>query len=176
MYTYAKPLEGKLSKLIRGRPRSWTDEELIKSVKYCTSWSQVLVDLDLSKNNINVQSVKQRVQDLKLDISHFGVSRYLSGKHISEILVKDSTYKDKKTLKLKVLNLGLVEDRCYICGRSPIWRKKKLTLQLDHRNGVRNDHRIENLRMLCPNCHSQTKTYGGKSRKKVQNKVVKEKS
>ena len=45
------------------------------------------------------------------------------------------------------------------------WLGKPLSIQIDHRNGIRSDHRLENLRMLCPNCHSQTETYGAKNRK-----------
>jgi 5-methylcytosine-specific restriction endonuclease McrA len=46
-----------------------------------------------------------------------------------------------------------------------MWFDKKLSLHLDHKNGINNDNKIKNLRFLCPNCHSQTSTYGGKSRK-----------
>ena len=49
------------------------------------------------------------------------------------------------------------------CCNKGEWLGKPLVLQLDHINGVRDDHRLENLRFLCPNCHSQTDTYGGKN-------------
>lgn len=63
---------------------------------------------------------------------------------------------------------GWLEEKCE-CGNKGFWRGKKLTLQLDHKNGVNNDNRLENLRFLCPNCHSQTDTFCGRNKKrKVQ--------
>jgi len=64
--------------------------------------------------------------------------------------------------KAKLLREGYLADRCSRCGISE-WRGERLVIQIDHINGVRNDWRIENLRMLCPNCHSQTETYGGRN-------------
>lgn len=57
-------------------------------------------------------------------------------------------------------------DRCSLCGLLPVWNNKPLTLQVDHINGVNNDHRIENLRLLCPNCHTQTDTFGARNIRK----------
>jgi hypothetical protein len=52
---------------------------------------------------------------------------------------------------------------CWECGQLPEWNGKPLTLQMDHRNGNRYDHRLENLRWLCPNCHTQTSTFNGRN-------------
>ena len=60
---------------------------------------------------------------------------------------------------------GLIKNQCVICKLGPIWRKKHLVMVLDHINGIRNDHRLENLRFLCPNCNSQTETFTGRNRK-----------
>jgi 5-methylcytosine-specific restriction endonuclease McrA len=60
------------------------------------------------------------------------------------------------------VNEGRMEYKCQCCGISE-WLDKPISLQLDHINGINNDHRIENLRFLCPNCHSQTDTYAGKN-------------
>lgn len=65
-------------------------------------------------------------------------------------------------LKRRLLRKGLLNPICYQCGLADSWNGKYLSLQLDHINGISNDNRLENLRILCPNCHSQTDTYAGK--------------
>ena len=75
-----------------------------------------------------------------------------------------SESKSRTSIKRRLLDAGLLENKCDECGLIT-WRGRPISIQLDHRNGVRNDHRLENLRMLCPNCHSQTSTFGTKNRK-----------
>ena len=53
--------------------------------------------------------------------------------------------------------------KCAICGNNGIWNNQKLVLQLDHKNGDNTDNRLSNLRLLCPNCHSQTDTFSGRN-------------
>ena len=72
--------------------------------------------------------------------------------------------KSRHTVKKRLLEIGLLVNRCDECGLTE-WRQRPLTMQLHHRNGVRNDHRLENLHMLCPNCHSQTPTFAAKNKK-----------
>ena len=64
------------------------------------------------------------------------------------------------TIKRHLLRAGIIVNRCDWCGLSA-WRGRPLSIQIDHINGIRDDHRVENLRMLCPNCHSQTETFAG---------------
>lgn len=66
------------------------------------------------------------------------------------------------TLKQKLLKAQHLKNQCYQCGLLPEWQGKTLTLQLDHINGNRHDNSLDNLRMLCPNCHTQTDTWGAK--------------
>jgi len=80
---------------------------------------------------------------------------------LEEILVENSSYK-RASLKKRLVSEKLKEYKCSMCGIGPEWNGEKLTLELDHINGVCNDNRIENLRFLCPNCHSQTPTASGK--------------
>jgi hypothetical protein len=67
-------------------------------------------------------------------------------------------------LKRRLIKAGLIIDKCVICDALPVWCGKPITLQLDHINGNNKDNRFENLRVLCPNCHSQTDTYAGKNK------------
>lgn len=84
---------------------------------------------------------------------------------LSEVLVKNSSY-SRGSLKRRLVSEGVLKEVCTICGLSSQWHGNRLSLQLDHINGVYNDNRIENLRMLCPNCHSQTENFSGKKRRK----------
>jgi hypothetical protein len=66
-------------------------------------------------------------------------------------------------VKARLLNAGILKNQCSKCGISE-WLGEHMSMHLDHINGIYNDHRLDNLRMLCPNCHSQTATYGGRNR------------
>jgi hypothetical protein len=66
-------------------------------------------------------------------------------------------------LKRRLLRTGLIENRCALCGQGEDWRGRKMSLILDHINGVGNDHRIENLRIVCPNCAATLDTHCGRA-------------
>jgi hypothetical protein len=70
--------------------------------------------------------------------------------------------KARITIKRHLLRAGIIVNRCDWCGLDS-WRGRPLSIQIDHINGIHDDHRVENLRMLCPNCHSQTDTFAGKN-------------
>jgi 5-methylcytosine-specific restriction endonuclease McrA len=72
--------------------------------------------------------------------------------------------KSRTNVKRRLLQAGLLQNRCGECGLEQ-WLGERLTIQIDHVNGIGDDYRLENLRMLCPNCHSQTETYGNKKRR-----------
>lgn len=81
-------------------------------------------------------------------------------------LVSDRPQTARCTLKRRLIDEKYLEDRCAICTITE-WCDKKLSLHIDHINGIKTDNRITNLRLLCPNCHSQTSTYGGRNRRKI---------
>ena len=83
-------------------------------------------------------------------------------KSLEEVFKKDSTYLPQK-LRSRFLKENLVPYECTECGNTGEWNNKPLVLQLDHINGVNTDNRIENLRWLCPSCHTQQPTYGKKN-------------
>ena len=65
-------------------------------------------------------------------------------------------------LKRRLIEQGLKETRCELCGLDT-WNGQPIPLELDHINGKRDDNRLDNLRVLCPNCHAQTPTYRGRN-------------
>lgn len=82
----------------------------------------------------------------------------------SEVFVENSTYSNRTLLKKRLRKIWS-DWVCKECGLGEEWNDKPITLQLDHINGVFNDHRLENLRLICPNCHTQTETFAGRSSK-----------
>ena len=83
---------------------------------------------------------------------------------LDDILIVGSSY-NRGHLKQRLLDEKLLKNKCYVCDLDPIWNNMVLVLRLDHINGIYNDCRLENLRMICPNCDSQTETYSGRNKK-----------
>jgi hypothetical protein len=154
------------------RRRPYSDADITEAVSSSFSISQVLRRLRLSPTGSNYVAIQEHFRRLGLDTSHFTGKAYLKGKHnpftakrpFSDILVRDSTYRAMSRLKDRLLRAGLLVNRCQRCGCDPIWQGDPLVLVLDHINGDRADHRLENLRLLCPNCNSQQPTFAGKNK------------
>jgi len=155
-----------------GRPLKYSVEDFRQVVATSCSIRQVLKKLGLATSGGNYVHAKSRIVKLGLDISHFTGQSHLKGKThnwakkrpLNEILVEHSDYLNTDKLKKRLIAEGLLENRCYECGLTE-WRKKPLPLELEHKNGNRFDNRIDNLTILCPNCHSQTPTHRGKNKK-----------
>lgn len=154
--------------------RGWNEYQLREAVKASTSWSGVMRCLGLAIAGNSVKAVKATANELGLDVSHFKGHGWSKGMvnmpsppqtiSLSEILVKESRYTSSKDLKRRLFKSGLKEKRCEHCLNTD-WMEKEIPLQLDYINGIRSDNRIENLRILCPNCHALTPTWGGRNHK-----------
>jgi hypothetical protein len=146
--------------------------ELKEVVKSATSISQILIHFGLVKYGRNNDTLKKRLIKEGIDFSHIPQGRgsnknNLRGgfvaRPIQEYLTKNSNA-SRTALKKRLLKEGLLENKCYECGQAPEWNGRPLVLQLEHKNGDGRDNRLENLEMLCPNCHTQTPTYAGRTR------------
>lgn len=110
--------------------------------------------------------IKAGVLEGEICLDKFQTNKKTGGKGFKKPL-KEHLVCNKPTngqrLKKKLIDERVKTDLCEKCGQGPIWNGKLLVLQLDHKNGDNTDNRIENLRILCPNCHTQTKTFSGKN-------------
>lgn len=156
------------------KKRKYTREEFIQAWLTSKTIGEVARKLGRNHSGGGYVVLKTAAEQLKLPVDHmieYGLSTGPSYNRfrctpLSEILVKNSSYTNIARLKIRLLREGLLEARCYEedCGLVE-WKGKPISLQLDHVNGDKFDHRIENLRLLCPNCHSQTDTFGGKNKR-----------
>ena len=97
-----------------------------------------------------------------VDLSHMIGRR---GRPRTDDMIFVKGLKRESVIRQRFLQLGRVLYTCAVCDLAPVWNDQPLTLQLDHINGQSTDNRVENLRWICPNCHSQTETYVGKNSK-----------
>jgi Zn finger protein HypA/HybF involved in hydrogenase expression len=150
------------------RKSKYNKEILEPIVTKCRSIGQVLDQLGLKRTGGNYQNIKRHIKINGIDTSHFLGMGWNKGDTfglvkrntipLSEILRKGSHYNSSR-LRLRLIKEGIKKNKCELCSQGSLWNNKKLTMHLDHINGERTDNTIENLRILCPNCHSQTETY-----------------
>ena len=149
-------------------------EEFIEIVSSCKSYNSILTYFG-EKNGGYIRMLRYRVKKENIDVSHFRCDTSNNLKQsLDQILIADSSYKGNGTaLKKKLFNSKLLDNKCARCGikggKTNFPKTEgfinELVLQLDHINGIHNDNRIENLRILCPNCHSQTTSFCGRNKK-----------
>ena len=156
------------------RRRKWTTEELKKAVNDSKSIRQVIYKLGLKPAGGNYAQLHKYISELGIDIGHFQGQAWNRGLKgigkpqipLESILVLGSTfqsYKLKKRLFLENLKYPVCEE-CSWAKQSPDGR---VPLELDHINGNSQDNRLENLRVLCPNCHSLKPTHRGRNRRSL---------
>lgn len=126
----------------------------------------------------SAETVKRKIKEFDIDISHFTGKLWSKGKtqkeddriqsrekyQIADIFIPDSPA-TRRTIRGYILRHNLIPYECKFCGNKGQWRGQEIALDLDHINGINNDHRLENLRFLCPNCHATTNSYRGKNKK-----------
>jgi Zn finger protein HypA/HybF involved in hydrogenase expression len=152
--------------------RTWSDATLVEVVPFAHSVADVLRKLGLGHiGGGNYMSIKAAIRRLNLDTSHWSGQGHRRGLPVIpqkfsppllDVLVEHSTY-SRAALKKRLLREGLLKNECVACGLGTVWQCKPLVLVLDHQNGVHDDARIENLRLLCPNCNSQQPTFAGRN-------------
>src|SRR3989338_5818783 len=157
--------------MLRERRKKWTKEQLESAVASSTSVRQVLNKLSLIEAGGNYDQIKKYIKILKFDTSHFRGMAWNKGLKgifktpyysLEQILVRNSTYQSFK-LKRRLFQKKLKNQECELCGWAETSSDGRIPLELDHINVDRHDNRLENLRILCPNCHSLQTTHRGRN-------------
>lgn len=151
----------------------YTKENLEEAAKQCVSFSAMARFFDRTPVGSTVTYFAQRCQHFGVDTSHFTGQAWSKGTRSNRKKSANEWLKiyDQAAGRVKAQTLRQALDelgkpyKCDVCGMDPVWNGKPLTLQLDHINGKYWDNRFENLQYTCPNCHTQTETWGVRNKK-----------
>lgn len=159
------------------RTTRWSNDQLRSAVAASRSYAEAIRLLGLIPAGGNYDAVKRRVRELGLDTSHFMGQAWNKGRKffarparaLDEVLVSNRPT-SSHGLKQRLFNEGLKQRACELCGWAQCAPDGRLPLELDHINGDKNDNRIENLRILCPNCHALQPTHRGLNKRSRRNR------
>lgn len=150
--------------------REITRDELADALSESRSLAEVCRRLDIRGGGGQGRLVR-RIRGEGFDIRHLEGQGWAKGrvnpgkrqrKPLEEVLVAGRAVAQTSALRRRLVEEGVKEARCESCGRDS-WLDGPIPLELDHINGDRRDNRLENLRLLCPNCHALTETYRGRN-------------
>jgi Zn finger protein HypA/HybF involved in hydrogenase expression len=147
----------------------FTEDEARAAIAGARSFSDALRRLGLRPAGGNHATLRKYAARWSISTDHFdpaairreALSRANSAIPLADVLVRGSTY-SRANLKRRLLETGLKKAACEMCGQGESWRGSRLALILDHINGVHDDNRFENLRILCPNCAATLATHCGR--------------
>ncbi len=156
-----------------GRRLSYTKAEAQEAIAGSFSWAASLRALGLCPTGGAWRVLRRHAEEWGISTAHFDAAKARAqnprwrAKPLEEVLVEGSTY-PRKDVKRRLFAEGLKAKQCEMCGQGEIWRGRPMSLILDHINGVRDDHRLENLRVVCPNCAATLDTHCGRKRRIVR--------
>lgn len=140
------------------------EENILKVLDQATSVSNICDLIGIHHTNVNIQRVLKFLEEKGINPKWKEIqsNRKPQGFWTKEtIFTENSTYQ-RSRLKDKLIEFKIKENKCEICGNTH-WLEQPIPLQIHHINGINNDNRIENLQILCPNCHALTDNYCGKN-------------
>jgi hypothetical protein len=158
-----------------GRRLSYTEAQAREAIAASHSWAESLRELGLCPSGGAWRVLKKYAELWGISTDHFDPARNretnlkTKKRPMEELLVANSTC-SRQNLKRRLFQEGLKEPRCEICGQDENWRGRRMAMILDHINGVRNDNRIENLQIVCPNCAATLDTHCGRKNRVPKSK------
>lgn len=142
---------------------NWDIKSLKKAISKAECKSDVLKQLGIKVLAGNYSTLENVCKKYKINISHLIYKNDRGNKFINKLtnseLFVENSITSRTVIKARIIKYNLIKFECVECKNDGIWNGKKLSLQLDHINSINNDNRLENLRFLCPNCHSQTTSF-----------------
>ena len=151
-----------------------SENEIRDAISKSNNLSETLRCLNKSVTGANVSILRRYCEELDINMKFSKNMRGMTKIPIEEILVDDSTYNNTSNLKQRLYKEGLKQPICELCGQDENWNGMKISLILDHINGKRCDNRLENLRIVCPNCNAGLPTHC-RGDKRIKSKIEKEK-
>lgn len=148
--------------------KEYTKEKLEEIVLESKTIRQVLLAFNRNESASSYKVLNKKFKEWNINISHFltrsEVAKQLFGegklkKATNDELFIENSICGRSSVKKRIIDDKLIEYKCFKCGNTGEWMGEKITLILDHKNGVNNDNRIENLRFACPNCNSTLETH-----------------
>jgi hypothetical protein len=146
-----------------------SDAQVTVAVKQASSYRQVLSQLGLKAAGGNYAALRRRIQELGLDTSHMIGKIWNRGARLGPKVALEQYLSNQRAiqtykLKKRLLAEGIFQHHCYRCRRKT-WLAQPIPLELEHVNGQPLDNSLDNLTLLCPNCHALTATYRGRNKK-----------
>jgi hypothetical protein len=155
---------------VSGRPR-FTEQQLRDAVAQSMSYSETLRSLQMRAAGGNHRTMQKYVRLWGISVAHFDPDAARAkalargSVPLDEVLVEHSTY-SRGHLKQRLFDAGLKQRQCELCGQGEVWRGHRMSLILDHINGVADDNRLWNLQVVCPNCAATLDTHCGKANRR----------
>jgi hypothetical protein len=149
-------------------PPPFSESDLRAAVARSLTWAATLRQLGYESKGANYRTLQRWVKEWGISTDHFdpnAARRLNSGLRatpLEEVMVENSTY-PRGQLKRRLFAVGLRQRVCEMCGQGEEWNGRHMALVLDHINGVSNDHRLENLRIVCANCAATLDTHCGRN-------------